>query len=139
MRVTTALESLSRAQAVSRWRQRRRELMARAPVRSPEAAADAARSNWSVTLARALTTTTGCLPSAMRPATMPAVRLIAAGSSTEVPPNFITTTLMRDFSFSSCGSGMRGFDDRIQFAEIGEQLGVQDCGSSSAAHGVVRE
>ena len=36
--------------------------MARAPVRSPLAAAAAARSNWSVTLAMALTTTTGCLP-----------------------------------------------------------------------------
>ena len=41
--------------------------MARAPVRSPVAAAAAARSNWSVTLAMALTTTTGCLPSATRP------------------------------------------------------------------------
>src|SRR3954467_6867559 len=43
----------------------------------------------------ALTTTTVCLPAATRPATMEAVRLMAAGSSTEVPPNFITTRLMR--------------------------------------------
>ena len=48
-----------------------------------------------MTLAMALTTTTGCLPWATRPATMAAVRPMAAGSSTEVPPNFITTRLMR--------------------------------------------
>jgi hypothetical protein len=57
----------------------------------------AARSSWSVTLAMALTTTTGCLPSATRPATMAAVRPMAAGSSTDVPPNFITTRFMRVF------------------------------------------
>src|SRR5579862_256042 len=68
--------------------------MARAPVRSPCEAAAAQRSNWSVTLAMALTTTTGCLPIDTRPATMEAVRLIAAGSSTDVPPNFMTTRLM---------------------------------------------
>jgi hypothetical protein len=87
----------TRAWAVSRWRERRRELMASAPVRSPTAEAVAARRSWSVTLAMALTTTTGCLPRATRPATMAAVRLMAAGSSTEVPPNFITTRLMRVF------------------------------------------
>src|SRR5208337_4645235 len=100
MWVTRAADSagfLMRAQAVSRWRERRRELMARAPVRSPLAAQDAARRSWSVTLARALTTTTGCLPMATRPATMAAVRLMAAGSSTDVPPNFMTTRLMRKF------------------------------------------
>src|SRR5579863_7649328 len=52
--------------------------MARAPVRSPCEAAAAQRGNWSVTLAMALTTTTGCLPMDTRPATMEAVRLIAA-------------------------------------------------------------
>ena len=86
---------LMRAQAVSRWRERRRELMARAPVRSPWQRRTAARRSWSVTLAMALTTTTVCLPAATRPATMAAVRLMAVGSSTEVPPNFITTRLMR--------------------------------------------
>jgi len=84
----------TRAAAVSRWRERRRELMASAPVRSPCAAAAAARSNWSVTLDMALTTTTGRLPAAKRPATMAAERPMAAGSSTDVPPNFMMTRLM---------------------------------------------
>jgi hypothetical protein len=88
---------LTRAAAVSRWRARSRELMANAPARSPCTAVAAARSSWSVTLAMALTTTTGCLPRATRPATMAAVRRMAAGSSTDVPPNFITTRLMRVF------------------------------------------
>ena len=101
MRTCNAAESakfFTSAQAVSRWRERSRELMESAPVRSPAAAEAAARSNWSVTLAIALTTTTGCLPCATRPATMAAVRPMAAGSSTEVPPNFMTTRLMRRFS-----------------------------------------
>src|SRR4051812_48433592 len=51
----------------------------------------------------ALTTTTVCLPAATRPATMEAVRLIAVGSSTDVPPNFITTRLMR----CSCPQGLK--------------------------------
>ena len=87
---------LDQCGSVSRWRERSRELMAKAPVRSPSEAAAAARSNWSVTLAMALTTTTGFCP-ATRPATMAAVRPMAAGSSTDVPPNFITTRLMRNF------------------------------------------
>src|ERR1019366_6920544 len=90
------------AQAVSRCRERRRELMAREPVRSPSAAHEAARSNWSVTFAIALTITTGCLPMATRPATMAAVRPMAAGSSTDVPPNFITTRLMPIFPSFPC-------------------------------------
>ena len=103
MRSTSAAESVSNAAAVSRWRERRRELMASAPVRSPCAAVAAARSSWSVTLAMALTTTMGCLPRATRPATMAAVRRMAAGSSTDVPPNFMTTRLMRVFLwFSAC-------------------------------------
>ena len=63
-------------------------------------AAAAARSNWSVTLAMALTTTTGLLPPATRPATMAAVRPMAAASSTDVPPNFITTMLIETSSNS---------------------------------------
>src|SRR5713101_4922973 len=45
-------------------------------------------SSWSVTLAMALTTTTGFC--ACRPFTIAAARSIALASSTEVPPNFIT-------------------------------------------------
>jgi hypothetical protein len=60
-------------------------------------AAVAARNSWSVTLAMALTTTTGLLPIATRPATMAAVRPMAAESSTDVPPNFITTRFMQIF------------------------------------------
>ena len=78
--------------------------MASAPVRSPSAAAAAARSNWSVTLAMALTTTTGLLPPAARPATIAAVRPIAAGSSTDVPPNFITTRFISCFPLIVCVS-----------------------------------
>ena len=46
---------------VSQWRLRSRELMASAPFRSPRPAAFAAARSWSVTLAMALTTTTGRL------------------------------------------------------------------------------
>jgi hypothetical protein len=41
------------------------------------------------------TTTTGLLPAATRPATIPAVRAMAVASSTDVPPNFITTRLIQ--------------------------------------------
>ena len=88
-------ESLTRAAAVSRWRERRRELMARAPARSPCTAAAAARSNWSVTLAMALTTTTGCLAQGHASGHDGRGAAMAAGSSTDVPPNFMTTRLMR--------------------------------------------
>jgi hypothetical protein len=43
------------------------------------------------------------LPWATRLATIAAVRRMAAGSSTEVPPNFITTRLMRVFLWFSAG------------------------------------
>src|ERR1700732_2933085 len=46
----------------------------------------------------ALTTTTGVFPDATRPATIAAVRPMAAASSTDVPPDFMTTRLMRSFS-----------------------------------------
>src|SRR6202041_356824 len=132
-----SVESLTSAQAVSRWRQRRRALIARAPVRSPAAAAAAARSNRSVTLDMALTTTTACLPWAMRPATMAAVRPMAAGSSTDVPPNFMTTRLMRTFPrWLDADSGL---GHRLQLAQAGEQFRVQDGGTGCSANGVVRE
>src|SRR6202041_2985588 len=132
-----SVESLTSAQAVSRWRQRRRALIARAPVRSPAAAAAAARSNRSVTLDMALTTTTACLPWAMRPATMAAVRPMAAGSSTDVPPNFMTTRLMRIFPSSSGARG--GYGHGLKLSQAGEQLCVQDGGAGGSANGVVRE
>src|SRR5205807_91660 len=44
--------------------------------------------SWSVILARALTTTTGC--SCKRSRTIPEMRSMACASCTEVPPNFIT-------------------------------------------------
>ncbi len=71
--------------------------MARAPVRSPRLAAAAQASSWSVTLDMAETTTTGRLPWATRPATIEAVRLMAVASSTDVPPNFMTTRLIQYF------------------------------------------
>ncbi len=77
--------------AVSWCRMRSRSRMARALARSPRAAVAAAESSRSVTLAIALTTTMGCNPLRTRPATISAVRRIATASSTEVPPNFITT------------------------------------------------
>jgi hypothetical protein len=63
--------------------------MARPAPRWPFAAEFPASNNWSVTLASALTTTTGREPSLLR--TMPMSRRIAPASSTDVPPNFITT------------------------------------------------
>jgi hypothetical protein len=45
-------------------------------------------SNWSVTLAMALTTTTGFW--GRRALTMAAARSIASASCTDVPPNFMT-------------------------------------------------
>ncbi len=51
-------------------------------------AARAIASNWSVTLAMALTTTTGFC--ALRPLTIVAARSMALASCTEVPPNFMT-------------------------------------------------
>ena len=103
--------------------------------------------SWSVTLAMALTTTTGCLPMATRPATMAAVRSMAAGSSTEVPPNFITTRLMPNLPIVLAlaaerrlgARGSRGRSHWFKFAQAGQQLGVEDGGSGGAANGVVRE
>src|ERR671930_1276712 len=55
--------------------------------RSPLPAACAMARSWSVTLASALTTTTGF--SGRRSRTMHAARSMAAASSTDVPPNFM--------------------------------------------------
>src|SRR5579862_9872298 len=86
----------------------------------------------------ALTTTTVCLPAATRPATMAAVRLMAVGSSTEVPPNFITTRLMRCLfrpqAFLGAGCD---FGNDLQLAETSQQFRVQNGGAGSSANGVV--
>src|SRR4029077_19609946 len=73
----------------------RRALIAREPALSARPAAAAAASNWSVTFAMAETTTIAESPFFLRPATIAAVRSIALASSTEVPPNFITTSCSR--------------------------------------------
>ena len=78
--------------AVSQCRILSLSVIASAVARSPFAAVVAAEISRSVTFAMALTTTTGCSPWLTRPATIRAVRRIALASSTEVPPNFITTS-----------------------------------------------
>ena len=133
-------ESLSRAQAVSRWRQRRRELMARAPVRSPQAAAAGGAQQLVGHLGhgadhddRVLAEGDAAGDDASR--ATDCGRVFDRGAA-----ELHHHKLMRDFSlFVVRFRHARGFDDRIQFAEVCEQLGVQDGGSGSAAHGVVRE
>src|SRR6266571_6376823 len=86
----------------------------------------------------ALTTTTGFLPWATRPATIAAVRLMAAGSSTDVPPNFITTRLMRSFPSLFLGACDR-FSHRFQLAQAGQKLRIEDGCACRAANGIVRQ
>src|SRR5580700_10235954 len=98
-----------------------------AVLRSPAPAARAMVRSWSVTLAMALTTTTGF--SASRPFTMAAARAMALASCTEVPPNFMTImkdTLAADQrSGTQIDSGCRqGFS--IEVAPDLQQLSVQD-------------
>ena len=138
---------LTRAQAVSRWRERRRELMASAPVRSPTAAAAAARSNWSVTLAMALTTTTGLL--ALRDAagndgrgTADGGRIFdrrAAKLHDYQAHAKLQISWARQLATASHGFARCGFGHRLQLAQAGQQLGVQDGGAGGSANGVVRE
>src|ERR1035441_4379077 len=80
----------------------------------------------------------------MRPATIAAVRPMAAGSSTDVPPNFMTTRLMRIFpSFLASASGARGslggLSYRFQLAQACQQFGVQNSRARGAANSVVRQ
>src|SRR5438270_10003590 len=74
----------------------------------------------SVTLAMALTTTTGCCD--WRPATIEVTRSMALASSTEVPPNFITII---------------GASSKVSLGL--EEFGVEDGGSGRAADRIVRE
>src|SRR4051812_27031266 len=79
--------------------------------------------SWSVTFAIALTTMTGF--SARRDSTILAARVMAAASSTEVPPNFMTIIAR------SQGAA--------EISLHGEQLGVEQGSARGAADGIVRE
>src|SRR5271165_1351314 len=98
--------------------------------RSPRPAAAAMASNWSVTLAMALTTTNG--RSDRRAFTMLATRSIAVASSTEVPPNFMTITA------APPGLDVGGRWSR-QIALRLEEFSVEQRRSRCAANRVVRE
>src|SRR5271165_3478889 len=104
--------------------------MSSACSRSPRPAAAAMASRWSVTFAIALTTTKGC--SCRRALMMLATRSMALASSTEVPPNFITITAAPP----SYDVGRRG---SRQVALHLQEFGVEQCRTSRAANGVVRE
>ncbi len=81
--------------AVLRWRVRRESESLRASSRSFFPAKEAAARRVSVTLDIAETTTMGLRFLRRREVTMEAVRRMAVESSTEVPPNFMTTILLR--------------------------------------------
>src|SRR5271157_1850479 len=87
-------------------------------------------SNWSVTLAMALTTTNG--RSDMRPFTMLATRSMAVASSTEVPPNFMTITAAPPWL------DVGGRPSR-QVALCLEEFSVEQRCARRAADGVVRK
>src|SRR5580698_1524885 len=90
----------------------------------------------------ALTTTTGLLPWLTRPFTMSAVRLMAAGSSTEVPPNFITTRFICKLPNGSAETASRMRDvssHGLQLAQARQQLGVENSRAGGAANRIVRE
>src|SRR5712692_11571091 len=108
-------------------------------------------SSWSVTLAMALTTTTGFC--ACRPFTIAAARSIALASSTEVPPNFIT--IIGDTFFAAdrrraaqmeCHIRIFGrcHPQRTQRSSIEispglEQFGVEQGRAGRPANGVMRK
>src|SRR5580700_654018 len=117
--------------AVLKCRSRTCRHRSRALSRSPLPAAAAIASSVSVTLDMALTTTYGC--SANRPLTMPAMRSIAVASSTEVPPNFITITVLPPSRLLESRRASR------QVALYFEEFGVQQRSAGRAANRVVRE
>src|SRR3954470_7163571 len=102
--------------------------MARAASRSPAPEAFAQATSWSVTLAIALTTRTGFC--ARRDSTILAARPMAAASSTEVPPNFMTI-----IASSLSASGIRVAEVSLHL----QQLGVEQGSAGSAADGIVRQ
>ncbi len=67
---------------------------------------------------------------------MAAVRRMATASSTEVPPNFMTTSFMRETAAAVAGSRSAG---AAELAQCIEQLGVEDRCAGGAADGVVGE
>src|ERR1022692_1092534 len=87
-------------------------------------------SNWSVTLAMALTTTKG--RSGKRVFTMAATRSMAAASSTDVPPNFMTITV------SPPAKEVGALASRQEALRL-EEFGVENGGASGATNCVVRE
>src|SRR5271157_1151206 len=136
----------SNSPAVLEWRSRRVRQPSSACSRSPRPAAAAMASNWSVTLAMALTTTNG--RSGKRDFTMLATRSMAVASSTDVPPNFMTITAAsgspNERRFCArwgggpppqdvAGRGSRKIALRL------EEFGVEQRRSRRAADGVVRE
>src|ERR1039457_4509916 len=98
--------------------------------RSPLPAAAAMASNRSVTLAMVLTTTKG--RSGKRVFTMAATRSMAAASSTDVPPNFMTITA------SPPAKEVGALASRQEALRL-EQFGVENGGASGATNCVVRE
>src|SRR5919197_912151 len=91
--------------------------------RSPLPAARAMAKSWSVTLASALTTTTGF--SGRRSRTMHAARSMAAASSTDVPPNFMM--IMHEARWS------------IQVSLHLQQFRIEQRRARRPADGIVRE
>src|SRR5260221_1644567 len=104
-----------------------------APPASPSSARLQTFTSVSVTFDSAETTTTGDFS----PETIPMRRLIASGSATEVPPNFITA----DMKFS--GSGRVGLveqvEKRSQKPLSAHQLRVENCGPGRTADRVVAQ
>src|SRR5258708_34938678 len=94
-------------------------------------------SSVSVTLAMALTTTTG--PCCRRPLTMAATRSIARASSTEVPPNFMT--IIGVASWREYGGAAPGLfsPTRAEGNLCFKQFRIQERGAPRAAGGVVGE
>src|SRR5690348_2002306 len=95
-------------------------------------------SNWSVILARALTTTTGFSFSLSR--TMAATRSMASASCTEVPPNFMTI-IAAPWELEplwGCDQGQHARQFPSAQISLGfEQLAVQYRSAGSSANGVV--
>src|SRR5947209_17570727 len=99
-------------------------------------------SSVSVTLAMALTTTTGFC--GKRPLTMAATRSMARASSTEVPPNFITIIGVTSFAgrWQTWMRRVRGREARTGRAELVEKKSAGQaellwrCSSSQIAFGL---
>src|ERR1039458_4572424 len=120
----------STSPAAKKWRSRRWRQRSSACSRSPRPAAAAITSNWSVTLAMALTTTKG--RSGKRVFTMDATRSMAAASSMDVPPNFMTITA------TPPAKEVKALASRQEALRLGE-VGVEKGGASGGTNGVVRE